>query len=173
MINWIRNKLSYYQNNKLMSKADYDGKEQNMISWHTYGHGGVAPKDSLGISLCINDDNNNKAVFLNTYDGIPIGFNEWETWTANYKTGSIITLLNDGSINILSTGKVNINGASDVNINSGGNVNINAAKVNINASELDVSGTIKCSNISTSTGFNFNDHIHIGDNGGNTSPPIS
>ena len=80
--------------------------------------------------------------------------------------------MNDGSININTSGKVNINGASEININSGGNVNINASKVNINASELDVSGTIKCADISTSTGFKFNSHIHIGDDGGNTSPPI-
>lgn len=136
-----------------VSQVESLGNTSNAEIINSYGMSSNPPKDSNAIIMNVQGNEENKIAFVQSSGNRFKGLKESEVKIGNYIKGSYI-YFNENNEILFS------NGLGNVIINNNGSININGVTITLDG------------DIVTASGISLNNHIHTGDSGGTTSPPL-
>lgn len=151
----------------------YKGKDTDAVRQSVYGVSSNPPIGSNGLLFQVDGSSSTSYAILDYMTGRFKNLSSGEVQIGNYLT--------QASIKFDALGNVAVNVPSgDLTATVSGNTVINTTDLSITATGtstinggLTVTGDITANNfISSGISVDFNAHIHTGDSGGSTSPPI-
>ena len=140
-------------------RGTFFGKEQRLRVLNVYGISFCPPDNSFGLGIAANQYENSIFVVVDCPPKRFTGLKPGELKIGNYLTGAYTYFKEDGSVEIKTSSDL-----CSMILNPNGTVNITG--------DVIVSGTVTAENFITEV-CTLNTHIHTGDSGGTTSPPIA
>jgi len=117
-----------------------DRVARTTIVWQ-YGTGGVAPTDSLCLTISVGADESNRVSIATAPDKRKKGLKPGETFFGNPLTGSLLFFLEDGKLNAIIKGDMDLTVDGNINITSPNDINITAPNVIINGN-MEITGDL-------------------------------